>query len=106
MGTGRAKALLLNGSSGVGKSTALQELAMLLGARGIAHASIDLDELTLFWPRSADDPWGTRVAQMNLAAVSDTYRSVGVETAYARVNAWRNTSGIGRLAQSSIETTT
>jgi hypothetical protein len=79
MGTGRAKALLLNGSSGVGKSTALQELAMLLGARGIAHASIDLDELTLFWPRSADDPWGTRVAQVNLAAVSDTYRLVGVD---------------------------
>lgn len=79
MGTEHAKALLLNGSSGVGKSTALQELAMLLGARGTSHASIDLDELTLFWPRSTDDPWGSRVAQVNLAAVSGTYRSVGVE---------------------------
>lgn len=74
-----ARALLLNGSSGVGKSSALQALGAVLGERSVSHAVIDLDELALFWPRPGDDPWGGRAARANLAAVSGTYWAAGVE---------------------------
>ena len=70
--------MLLNGSSGVGKSSALQALGAVLGERSVSHALVDLDELALFWPRPGDDPWGGRTARANLAAVSSTYRAAGV----------------------------
>lgn len=71
--------MLLNGSSGVGKSTALQALGAVLGERSASHAFVDLDELALFWPRPSDDPWGARTARANLAAVSSTYWAAGVQ---------------------------
>ncbi|WP_461162893.1 hypothetical protein [Arthrobacter sp. R4-81] len=74
-----SRALLLNGSSGVGKSTALQALGAVLGERSVSHAFVDLDELALFWPRPTDDPWGGRTARANLAAVSKTYWAAGVQ---------------------------
>lgn len=74
-----SRALLLNGSSGVGKSSALQALGAVLGERRVSHAFIDLDELALFWPRPSDDPWGGRTARANLAAVSSTYWAAGVQ---------------------------
>ncbi|WP_457965889.1 hypothetical protein M1E17_05125 [Arthrobacter sp. D1-29] len=74
-----ARALLLNGSSGVGKSSALQALGAALGERSVSHALVDLDELALFWPRPRDDPWGGRAARANLAAVSSTYWAAGVK---------------------------
>lgn len=74
-----SRALLLNGSSGVGKSSALQALGAVLGERSFSHAFVDLDELALFWPRLGDDPWGGRTARANLAAVSSTYWAAGVQ---------------------------
>jgi hypothetical protein len=40
---------------------------------------IDLDDLTLSWPRPEDDPWGGRTARTNLATVASTYRKAGAE---------------------------
>ena len=74
-----SRALLLNGSSGVGKSSALHALGAVLGERSVSHAFIELDELALFWPRPGDDPWGARIARANLAAVSTTYWAAGVQ---------------------------
>lgn len=78
-GTTQARAVILNGASGVGKSRTLQEIGALLGERGTSHALIDLDFLTLSWPRPQDDPWGTRIAHENLTAVAENYRRSGVD---------------------------
>ncbi|MFF2274098.1 hypothetical protein ACFVTX_17620 [Agromyces sp. NPDC058136] len=74
-----AAAVLLNGSSGVGKSRTLLELGVLLGERNTSHALIDLDHLSLSWPRPSDDPWGGRIARDNLAAVAGNYRGSGID---------------------------
>lgn len=74
-----AAAVLLNGSSGVGMSRTLSELGALLGERRAPHALIDLDYLTLSWPRPRDDPWGGRIARENLAAVAANYRRSGID---------------------------
>ncbi|MGN7978609.1 hypothetical protein ACTJJ4_13615 [Microbacterium sp. 22195] len=73
------RGLILNGASGVGKSRTLQELGALLGEKAVAHALVDLDFLTLSWPRPHDDPWGGRIARANLAAVSVNYRRSGID---------------------------
>ncbi|GAA2869884.1 hypothetical protein [Microbacterium arabinogalactanolyticum] len=75
----RTRGLILNGASGVGKSRTLQELGALLGEKAVAHALVDLDFLTLSWPRPQDDPWGGQVARENLAAVTSNYRRNGIE---------------------------
>jgi len=75
----RTRGLILNGASGVGKSRTLQELGALLGENAVAHALVDLDFLTLSWPRPQDDPWGGQVARENLAAVTSNYRKSGIE---------------------------
>jgi hypothetical protein len=71
------RALLLNGSSGVGKSSTLQALGALLGERGEQYALVDLDHLTLSGPRRPDDPYGLRIALRNLAAVTREFRADG-----------------------------
>ncbi|MFE6996689.1 hypothetical protein ACFVAE_12075 [Microbacterium sp. NPDC057659] len=73
-----ATAVILNGSSGVGKSRTLQELGALLAERGQSHALVDLDFLTLSWPRPQDDRWGSRIAYENLASVTENYRRSGI----------------------------
>lgn len=73
------RALILNGGSGVGKSTALQEIGALLRERDVPHALIDLDFLTLSWPRPQDDRWGARIARENLASLAENYRRSGID---------------------------
>jgi hypothetical protein len=74
-----ARAVILNGASGVGKSRTLQELGALLGEKRTPYALIDLDFLTLSSPRPEDDRWGGRIARENLAAVAANYRRSGAE---------------------------
>lgn len=73
------RSLLLNGPSGIGESSTLGALGRLLATRHIPHALIDLDHLTLSWPRPEDDPWGGRIARANLELVASTYRRAGVK---------------------------
>ena len=74
-----ARAVLLTGVYGVGKSTTAIELVDRLGASGAAAAAIDLDWLDWFeapidWDEH-DDP---RIGLANLAAMRATYLAAGV----------------------------
>ncbi len=74
-----ARAVLLTGVYGAGKSTTAIELVDRLGASGAAAAAIDLDWLDWFdapidWDEH-DDP---RIGLANLAAMRGTYLGVGV----------------------------
>ncbi len=64
---------------GVGKTAAAMELSILLETDGIAHSVVDLDALTMTFPRPADDPFGERLAVANLAAVWRNSAAVGAK---------------------------
>ena len=63
--------LVIAGSMGAGKTTVLGEASDLLAARGIAHAAVDLDTLSI--GHFAGD-----LAARNLAAVWANYAAAGV----------------------------
>lgn len=65
----RIPVLLLNGTVGAGKTTTSFEVSALLRARDIAHVVLDLDFLSLVYPRPVDDPYGNRIMMSNLAAL-------------------------------------
>lgn len=67
--------LVISGSLGAGKSTALAEASDLLAEVGVPHAAIDLDALAVTHPRA--DPHGERLAFANLAAVWPNYAAAG-----------------------------
>jgi hypothetical protein len=62
-------ALVISGPVGVGKSSVAAEVGGILAGRGVAHAVVDLDALTAAFPRPADDPFGSRLAMVNLRDV-------------------------------------
>lgn len=61
--------LVISGAVGVGKTSAGMELSIELERREIAHTFIDLDALTMTFPRPEDDRFGERLAMRNLADV-------------------------------------
>lgn len=61
--------LVISGPVGVGKTTVAHEVSEQLEAARIAHTVIDLDALTMTFPRPDDDPFGERLAVANLASV-------------------------------------
>lgn len=61
--------LVISGPVGVGKTTVAHEVSEQLEAARIAHTVIDLDALTMTFPRPDDDPFGERLAAANLASV-------------------------------------
>ena len=63
--------LVISGSMGAGKTTVLGEASDLLAARGVVHAAIDLDALSL--GHFAGD-----LAAPNLAAVWSNYAAAGI----------------------------
>ena len=69
--------LLISGSMGSGKTTVLSEASDLLAEAGIAHAAIDLDCLSIIYPRQ--EPFGERLMFKNLAAVWPAYADAGEE---------------------------
>lgn len=73
------RVIFVNGTVGAGKTTTVDAVGMILRESGIKHALIDLDGLGRAWPIPDDDPFNTRLAHMNLAAMSDTYRVFGAE---------------------------
>jgi hypothetical protein len=50
--------LLITGPVGVGKTSVAFETTQVLEERGLAHAFFDLDGLTYFHPKPADDSFG------------------------------------------------
>jgi len=52
-----AEAVLVTGAFGTGKTSAIEEIADILEARGVRYGAIDLDWLSWFDPGSGDDHW-------------------------------------------------
>lgn len=79
----RTKILLITGPAGVGKSTLCWEISAQLAQAGIAHATIDTDELDRVFPiPTAEDlaaiqPGTTEVSVLNLRAIWSTYYALG-----------------------------
>jgi adenylylsulfate kinase-like enzyme len=71
--------LLITGPVGVGKSTIALEVSNLLERVGTSHAVVDLDALGWAYSSPPDDPYNTRLALRNLAAVWANYAAIGVE---------------------------
>ncbi len=69
--------VFINGTVGAGKTTTMDAMGAILRRAGVPHALIDLDNLRNAWPAPDDDPFNIRIAQVNLAAMSDTYRQFG-----------------------------
>jgi adenylylsulfate kinase-like enzyme len=73
-----ARAVLITGTMGVGKTTVAEALGELLAQRGVANAVIDMDSLRQAWPSPPEDPFNMRLALRNLANVSAKYVGAGV----------------------------
>lgn len=69
----RSEVLFIGGRSGVGKSSAAFELHAQLAERDIKHCVIEGDTLDLAYPA----PWEHHLAERNLSAVWNNYRSLG-----------------------------
>lgn len=70
--------IIVTGPVGVGKTTVTEEMGRLLLAAKVPHATVDFDQLTACYPRPADDnPWGTKLGLMNLAALWKNYQRSG-----------------------------
>ena len=71
------RVLLVTGTVGVGKSTIGREVCRLLSDRGEPTAFIDLDHLSGYWPRRAEDPFNTPLTAKNLGSVAANFGAEG-----------------------------
>ncbi len=61
--------LIISGPVGVGKTTVANEISASLSRSGIPHTFIDLDTLTMTYPRPPNDRFGDKLALQNLRDV-------------------------------------
>ena len=73
-----ARALLLTGTVGSGKTSVADTIGDLLAHAGIANAVIDVDWLRRSWPCPPEDPFNGKLALRNLSAVARNYLQAGV----------------------------
>lgn len=73
----------MNGTVGVGKTTAIECAGQLLRRRAVRHALIDLDWLANCWPGPPDDPFSKNVEWDNLAHMADIYARSDTEVILA-----------------------
>lgn len=71
--------VVINGTTGIGKSATLQAMGALLAERRLPHALVDFDFLSLAWPAPTDDPFNLRLGLRNLTDVAANYRAAGLE---------------------------
>jgi adenylylsulfate kinase-like enzyme len=74
-----ARALLLTGTVGSGKTSVADTVGDLLSDAGIANAVIDVDWLRRSWPCPPEDPFNSRMALRNLRAVAQNYLQAGTK---------------------------
>ena len=92
-----ARAVLVTGVYGAGKTTVAVELADRLGAAGAAVAAIDLDWLGWYTaPVAWDEHDDPRLTLRNLAALRDAYLEAGVRT-FVLAGAAREPSTVERV---------
>lgn len=75
--TAAVEALLLNGTVGVGKTTAAEHVGRLLAQQGVPHAVVDLDGLRRAWPAPAGDPFHHALEVANLRDVAANHVRAG-----------------------------
>ena len=74
-----AEAVLVTGAFGTGKTSAIEEIADILEARGVRYGAIDLDWLSWFDPGSGGDHQAGAPAMLkNVDAVVGNYYDTGV----------------------------
>ncbi|MFD8589022.1 AAA family ATPase [Streptomyces sp. NPDC059637] len=69
--------LVICGAAGVGKTSTAHEVSALLGRSGIAHATVDADELDRMHPWPVPGLPAFEPARTNLAALWSTYLGLG-----------------------------
>ena len=75
----RVPVVLITGPVGVGKTSVAFELLEVLEERNLAHAFFDVDGLTYFHPKPADDRFGERFALDALGLLYPRLREQGIE---------------------------
>lgn len=71
--------LLVTGPVGVGKTSVAFEMMEVLEEHDVAHAFFDVDGLTYFHPKPADDRFGERFAITALSTLFPQLQSQGIE---------------------------
>ncbi|MFI7703562.1 hypothetical protein [Nonomuraea sp. NPDC049480] len=74
-----ARALLITGTVGVGKTSVADAAGDLLADAGVPHAVIDLDWLRRAWPAPPGDPFNGELTLRNLRAVTANFLDTGAE---------------------------
>lgn len=69
--------LIVTGPVGVGKTSVGYAISESFDSASVAHAFVDVDGLTRFFPRPEDDPYATSLATKNLAAVWSNFQAAG-----------------------------
>ncbi|WP_327411816.1 AAA family ATPase [Streptomyces sp. NBC_01233] len=72
-----ARALLINGTVGVGKTTVAEAVGDLLAEAGTAHAVLDLDWLRQSWPAPPGDRFNFNMLLRNLRSIAGNYLDAG-----------------------------
>ena len=78
-----ARALVVTGSVGVGKTTVIDAIGEVLAERGVPGAAIDLDWLRRVWPAPPDDPFNNRLERTALGAVCRVHLEAGAQVIVA-----------------------
>ncbi|MFC9536198.1 MULTISPECIES: DEAD/DEAH box helicase family protein [unclassified Streptomyces] len=76
-GSRQSRALLINGTVGVGKTSVAEGVGSLLTDAGIPNAVIDLDWLRQAWPAPSGDRFNFGMMLRNLRSVADNYLAAG-----------------------------
>lgn len=74
-----ARALLINGTVGVGKTTVAEAVGGLLADAGVPHAVLDLDWLSNSWPAPPGDRFNFSMLLRNLRSVAGHYLDTGAK---------------------------
>ena len=74
------RALWINGTVGVGKTTVAAGVANQLATTGDPVAFVDIDALGALSPRPPDDPFNTRLVAKNLEAITKNFSTAGART--------------------------
>ncbi|WP_416965183.1 hypothetical protein [Streptomyces sp. Agncl-13] len=72
-----ARALLINGTVGVGKTTIAEAVGALLADAGVPHAVLDLDWLSNSWPTPPGDRFNFDLLLRNLRSIAGHYLDAG-----------------------------
>ena len=72
------RALFLNGTVGVGKTSVADAVGGLLTLDGVPNAVIDVDWLARVWPAPVDDRFNFRLALRNLEAMVTNFDRTGI----------------------------